>query len=64
MGEAPSQAAVWYAVAVNDVGRWSLRVSMTLEADGGAREDRHPQSIDAACELLRLWYGKVTEAQP
>jgi hypothetical protein len=64
MGQTPSPAAVWYAVAVKDIDRWTLRVSMTVDADGGAREDRHPPSIEAACDLLRLWYAKVTGTQP
>ena len=63
MGAAPSRTAVWYTVAVNDVDRWTLRVSMTLDADGGPPEEDHPPSIDAACDLLRLWYAKVTASQ-
>jgi hypothetical protein len=65
MGEGSASAAVWHAVASCDeaVGRWTLRVSMTTDTDGGAREDRHPPTIDAACELLRLWYGNVTRTE-
>jgi hypothetical protein len=63
MGPAPSHTAVWYTVAVNDVDRWTLRVSMTLDADGGVREDDHPPNIDEACDLLRLWYAKVTKVE-
>ena len=44
MGQAPARTAVWYAVAVNDIDRWTLRVSMTLDADGGPREDLHPEA--------------------
>jgi hypothetical protein len=64
MGQTPSPTAVWYAVAVNDSDRWRLQVSMTLDADGGTREDGHPPSIEAACDLLRLWFARVTGTQP
>ena len=51
-------------VAINDSNRWRLQVSMTLDADGGTREDGHPPSIEAACDLLRLWFARVTGPRP
>ena len=64
MGQVPSPTAVWYAVAVKDVDRWTLRVSATVDADGGARQISHPPGIDDACDLLRLWYEVVAGYQP
>ncbi|MET0903526.1 MAG: hypothetical protein ABWZ52_09830 [Acidimicrobiales bacterium] len=64
MAQAPARTGVWYAVAVNDIDRWTLRVSMTLDAEEGTREELHPPGIEAACDLLRLWYAQVTGSQP
>lgn len=60
-GSSPSRTAAWYVVATRDgsVGRWSLRVSMTLDADGGVREDHHPRAIDDACDLLQRWHARL-----